>query len=424
MDLTKEKNIDVDKLDNDNRRKKKLQLKLRFNTHNDAKISSNFNYRQPESISYNPYPIEKKSLYCYKNENDSYILFADKQIELPSSCSIIFRARKSKKEYYELISPILPGSYININYIDKLDKNLWFIFPTIDPSNKYENKNEEYYLRENDIIKFSKKKYEVSKLCINNRKRIEKENVINEINKKNGSIFNLAEDRIKISQDNKKDETKKFCKTCRGIISGHGNPLLELCECEIYIHFECLIKLLVINENKTNNNVTTYECETFNCEKCYKPYPTKFQVKIEDNYKTFSIIDQLEKPKDNVDYIIFESLTYIQKEKNIKNIYIIKLTEEKMTIGRKNENSIIIKDEKNTISGEHAILKYDKEKGVTIINKGMAGTLVLIKDNIRLRVGEKIYLQKMNTIFKAEVIEKIKQGDEDKGDRDESNDDN
>ena len=416
MNSTKEKIISVDKLDNDNKQKKKIVLKLRFNTHNDDHKSSLFDYRNDQKISYEPC-FDNDSLYFYKNENISNISHEEKQIDLPSSCNIIFRARKSGSGYYELIYPILPGSYLDINFINKLDKYLWLIVPTIDPENKYEIENKVYYLEENDIIKISKKKFEVSKLCINNRKKNEKKN------KEKHSIFNLAEDRIKTSQDINKDETKKFCKICGGTISLSDNPLLALCECERYLHFECLIKLFEINKDKTNKNVTTYECQVFNCETCYKPYPTKFQVKTGNNFKIFSIIDKLEKPKDN-DYIIFENLTYIPNEEknknNIKNIYVVKLIEEKMTIGRKSENSIIItiedKNSKNSISGEHAILNYDKEKGVSIINKGKFGTLVLIKDNIQLNIGNKISLQNMNTIFTAEVIEKIEKEDEGNGD--------
>ena len=51
-----------------------------------------------------------------------------------------------------------------------------------------------------------------------------------------------------------------------------------------------------------------------------------------------------------------------------------------------------------------AILKFDKNSGkLNIINKSRFGTLVLIKDNIKLKVNEKIYFQVRNTYIKAEI---------------------
>ena len=40
-----------------------------------------------------------------------------------------------------------------------------------------------------------------------------------------------------------------------------------------------------------------------------------------------------------------------------------------------------------------------------LVNKGKFGTLVLIKKNVKLEIGQKIYLQLGNTYVKAEVKE-------------------
>ena len=98
------------------------------------------------------------------------------------------------------------------------------------------------------------------------------------------------------------------------------------------------------------------------------------------------------------------------------------LTDKDITIGRRNNNNIIIEDNLSSISGNHAILKYYKEKGVSIINKGMAGSLILIKDNIKLKIGEKIYLQNMNTNIKAEVIENKENQEEEEEDNNDDDD--
>jgi hypothetical protein len=45
--------------------------------------------------------------------------------------------------------------------IEKLDNRLWYVCRSHNKNNKYENKNEEYNLLKNDIIKFGSAKYEI-----------------------------------------------------------------------------------------------------------------------------------------------------------------------------------------------------------------------------------------------------------------------
>ena len=90
--------------------------------------------------------------------------------------------------------------------------------------------------------------------------------------------------------------------------------------------------------------------------------------------------------------MILESLTRIKNNKNIKNIFIVKLIASEITVGKLKDNDIIINDD--TISRYHAIFKNDKKNGnISIINKGRYGTSILIKNNVKLNIGEKIYLQ-------------------------------
>ena len=102
--------------------------------------------------------------------------------------------------------------------------------------------------------------------------------------------------------------------------------------------------------------------------------------------------------------MILESLTFVnnEQEKNSKYIFVIKLTEKEVKIGRNNENDII--DSESMISRFHAVLNFDKEKGkVSITNKGKFGVSVLIKNNVKLEIGQKIYFQVGRTYIKAEV---------------------
>ena len=99
-------------------------------------------------------------------------------------------------------------------------------------------------------------------------------------------------------------------------------------------------------------------------------------------------------------------------KKNKKNIFVINLDKIKeIKIGRSDNNDIIM--ENYSISGEHAILKFDEKEGKVIIkNKGRYGTSVLIKNNIKLQIGQKIYFEVGNTYIKAEVKEDdSKEGD-------------
>ena len=90
--------------------------------------------------------------------------------------------------------------------------------------------------------------------------------------------------------------------------------------------------------------------------------------------------------------MILESLTYIKDKKNYKNIYAIKLTEDEISIGRNSKNDIIDKD--ISVSKFHAVLKFNIETGnITLKNKSKFGTLVLVKNNIKLKDNKKIYLQ-------------------------------
>ena len=102
--------------------------------------------------------------------------------------------------------------------------------------------------------------------------------------------------------------------------------------------------------------------------------------------------------------MILESLTRIKNNKNIKNIFIVKLIDSEITVGKMEDNDIIINDD--TISRYHAIFEYDENKGnISIINKGRYGTSILIKNNVKLNIGEKIYLQIGRTYIEAEVKE-------------------
>ena len=282
----------------------------------------------------------------------------------------------------------------------------------------FENENEQYNLLESDIIKIGLKKYEIIKINVNTLNYIKNENIspvshINEINKKFGKIFSFPFPKEIVYEGNDKEEyienedfdENKDCRICFSTHSSKDYPKIKLCKCKYFVHYKCLKHYLYTSiyiSKSPNNNVTSYRCEKFNCEICENPYPLKFQIKYNENeIKTYSLIDIIQPPKTS-NYIILESLPYINNNKNIKDIFIVKLKDNEISIGRGERNDIKVRD--LSVSRYHCILKFNKNTGnLNIINRSKFGTQVLIKDNIKLNINEKIYFQVGNTYIKAEI---------------------
>ena len=378
-----------------------------------------------------------KSNYLIKTKSNNIKLITDnKESNSNEGDEILFRIRKSlKNSIYEVISPIVYKKNTNELNINYLNSKIWY---PVKSSSYFERNNENYNLNENDIIKFGRKIYIVLKLHFNNNNNM---SYISSINKNSKSIFNFDikdnqykinenkiskackkaneenKQKLKISNENKnesKNEIKneiinkninsvntneseiKFtinnesenendqCLLCFYSNSDENNPLICLCNCRNYIHYECLKMYLsskiIIYENSTKT-VTTYRCEKFNCDICLKPYPLRFRIPKFN--KTYKLID-LNFPEE-ADYICLESLDYIKNKNNIKILHIIQLEGEKIYIGRSNNNDIVEND--ISISREHAIFIYNKNNGNLILvdQNSKFGSLVLVRGNIKLR---------------------------------------
>ena len=169
------------------------------------------------------------------------------------------------------------------------------------------------------------------------------------------------------------------------------------------------------DDENLNDMVTSYNCHKFNCEVCGEPYPLKFTIKFnkESQPRNYCLIDGLELPE-NTNYLIMESLTYLKEKKNIKNIFVVKLSDRELTLGRSDKNDII--DGDISISRYHAIMKFNPDNGeLTLTNRSKYGALVLIKDNLKLNTDEKIYIQVgksfINVIQKEKQEKKISNSD-------------
>lgn len=397
--------------------------------------STIFNYQDESTTKY----VEKtseKDIYLCRNEDykESNIITKSCHEEIKRSLSILFRARKNKENNYELINVVRKKMEKTVDNIDKLDNKMWLVMPSMGET-LYDNYNKPYYLMENDIIKVGRMKYEVIKMNIpiaeyNNK---EKENIVNSINKKFGKVFKdiiLKEDQYcqeikeknleqsfdnisfksvesnsnSCSSSNDGFNDKVDCRICFTSGSTKENPKLKICKCHSYIHYECLKKFLKTNIDISENlcnTVRSYKFSKFNCEVCEEPFPLNFKIKYSENdIRNYCLVDGMELPEDT-NYFILESLTHVKEKKNIKNIFVIKLINEELSFGRKEDNDFV--DNDISISRHHAIFKFDKENGlVTIVNQSKFGVLILIKDNLKLTNSEKIYFQVGRTYITAE----------------------
>ena len=420
-----------------------LNLIIRNNINNDNEI---FNYKI-DVITQDELIIEDNS---YITKREKYLNKINNQINYnPQKEEMLFLCRKSfKTKNYEILNPLKYQYLMKKKYISPYNlKNLiWYPVKPI-YNKKYEENHDDYFLNEYDIIKFGRIKYQIIKININktnnsnneNKKKNENNYNISEVNRKVGNIFdinikdeqykiedvkelndsegndiNLSQNSLDLSSDNEsvtedeivifaKGQKNENCRICDKNFSSKENPLLSLCKCNDYIHFECLkkyIKKRTEVHESLEKNVTTYRCNKFNCDFCHNPYPLRFKIPKFD--KIYELINF---PKKNNNYIIMESLNYFEGKNNIKNVHIVDLDGGIIEIGRKTTNDVI--DNNLSFSKYQAVIKFNKDNGNLILeNKSQkSGTLVLIKGNIKMK-KEILNFQVGNLFITAQQLSK------------------
>ena len=370
-----------------------LHLNLKINTFNKNGI---FIYNSNETK--NVTLFIKDNSFIVKNEYDSSINVYEQQSHIQQNEKILFFIRIRRNQIYleKIDYNFRDNNNLEVieDNINKINFFIWEIIhsDTLTLNNIYTN--EEFFLRENDIIKFGNIKYIVREIHFKNNK--------NNDNNKQKQIFNLLPVCSQI----------KKCDIC-------NEDIYRLCKCENYQHLSCFRKWIdyriKIRENK-KKTVKNYffeilkcneiiekdpncdgECKNCNCRRCNTFYPLKFKAndKIIDIYP-------ISKPV-NSDYLILESLEYQNSGKYEKKIHVVQLTEEDINIGREDNNDIIIDNQ--SVSREHAVIRYYKEnENVKLLLKNRnnkSSTLALIRKP-RIEVKENnIYLQIDNTLIEA-----------------------
>ena len=179
---------------------------------------------------------------------------------------------------------------------------------------------------------------------------------------------------------------------------------MRICKCKNFVHYECLKKFLstkLIIQDNLKGTVTTYFCPRFNCDICLCPYPIRFRIPEFD--KIYELIDLNQPEEEN--FLVLETLDYIKEKKNIKKVHFVRLTDEVIKIGRSNTNDII--DNDISISRSHCELKFNKDSEDLILENRSEkfGTLVLIRNNIKMNENE-INFQVGRSLISAKLCTK------------------
>ena len=291
---------------------------------------------------------------------------------------LLFHIRIINDGYY-LENPFLNINNTTEDNINNLNYKLWYVIG----NNK--NIQNQYYLCQNDIIRFGNIKLLVKEINIKNinnkyYKNLDLNYNIYEINKKLNTNFE-SNIKLYLSNDNLNE-----CIICKSNTSDENNPLITLCEYYIYKHFICLKNELnneiKIVKNKNGNSINYFI--KFHCNNCKIQLPLRF--KIYGINKIFELID-IEKPK-NEEYLLFESFDYLNFYNYYqRSIHLIKLIGNdniiNIKIGRDGYNKDNdIKLEEEAVSMEHVlififikeyiskikrIIEYNKEEGILLL---------------------------------------------------------
>ena len=321
--------------------------------------------------------------------------------------------------------------------INELQNKIWYVIKhddssTNNPNNQtVNNRNEDYYICLNDIVKLGRVKYAANEIVIikgQDEMDVDLE-VDQKINPYNISLVNYGTKPVfdfiyKTCTPPAAHLDETTCKYCLSGGSDDENPLVELCRCTggiKYSHYFCLKMWMNTKLSKKENEkqtVTSYNIKAFNCEICKTPYPCKivfliilffiqfsiFLVRFIVNSNSNKIYDLIEilRPV-NQNYIILESLNQLKDNNNLKSIHVITLQDQKITLGRGHESDVRIND--ISVSRTHAVLIFNPHNGKICIRdlKSKFGTLSLVKGNLQVK-EKKIHLQIGRTYVEALTI--------------------
>ena len=347
----------------------------------------------------------------FLTRKDNQYLRLDKQSDLESRKGeeLLFYIRKNKSEEVFTFENPVPTKNItfNLDNISNLNNKMYYVLNSNNPNISCQN--DDYYLCQDDIIRMGNVKLIVKEVHIKNEKELDQTEIgnstrydINSLNKNTGPIFNFCPQIKKYILLSEDSENKKIkCNFCNKHECINENPLINFCSCNSYFHFLCLKerinKKTMIKQN-SNEIINSYYIKgEVSCKKCNLNYPLKFQIEgIEQLYEFLSI----DNPKED-NYLILESIENKLYYGSMRFIFVIKLNEKVIKIGRGTENDVVICDP--SISNKHAEIKYEKGK---IFLKNISrkyGTSILVKKPIKLN-DNTITLQIGRSVIQAKQM--------------------
>lgn len=393
-----------------NEEKKILGVYLNCKTRK-GKMDISFDYSSKETN--NKSFFMDKSQYFAESILNDYIVTKSNQNKFQKSKEIFLFKINIKKDnkckiniYYNI-----PINHLNFQNC------LWYVINSNSPQPE-ERENDDYILKENDLLKIGQYKY-----------------IVREINFAGRGSQIQTDKFVDISPPSK--DVKK-CEY-------YENLTVNVCKCKKeYVHIDEFKKWVKDNcKERQKRKVKNYYFSMFHCEEKLNPelkkennenkicntyYPLQFKYKInnqnnevnkdnkekKDEYKVCNLFE-FEIPKEK-EYMILESLPEKDINQNsnkiVKSVHIVELTKgDEIKIGRdEKKNDIIIDDV--TVSSEHALIKYDINTGNLILKslKNHFGTLVLVnpdKENKLLEIKEKpIFFQSNRTFFEVRLMSK------------------
>ena len=232
----------------------------------------------------------------------------------------------------------------------------------------------DYKIKKFDAIKLGRVRFRVKDFRCEQMNLTPKELYNQEL--KEAHVVKTAADVV-----NQGDEPVQ-CRFCWCTEEADDNPLILACKCAGtvgYIHYNCLKAWLKTQRHvkEYGENVTSYYWKKFECEICKQSYPYIFRK----GQTLFKLID-INEPKPDSQYILLESMPL---DKNTsRNIHMLTVTDKKsdFKLGRGHESEVRIND--ISVSRCHAIIKCRKDGFYIEDNLSKFGTIVLLKNTLRL----------------------------------------
>lgn len=343
--------------------------------------------------------LDNRTYLLINRNNEILKIDMQTEVDIINGEILLFNVRKMRNNTFQLEKPLNKNLVLSENNINDTNNYCWYVVKS-DNINR-DNINDDYYLYENDMIRFGNLKLILKEIHFLNKKyEISSKKLNYDLHKininKRDPIFNLEpilNDYITKNEDIKTNEDIS-CDICKQSTYSEDNPLIKLCVCEKYKHYECIkhyIERIVIpKENKKKTSINYY-IKFYCINNCKEIYPLRF--KLGNNNKIYDLFE-FEKPQDE-EYLIFESLPYIKYYNEIeRSIHLVKLTGDnnnnnniEIKIGRdghKKDNHIKLEEE--TVSREHAKIIYNKKIGSLLLKNisERSESLVLIKDIIKI----------------------------------------